>query len=82
MNKSKIIPLRQTNLFSLEAVKRWNKIPESIQKKILDNVWCSNCSGSATIILESAKMEQKDLILRGKCRVCGQEVCRVVEPEN
>ena len=82
MNKSKIIPLRQTNLFSLEAGKRWNKIPASIQKNILDNVWCSKCSGSATIILESAKMERHDLILRGKCRACGQEVCRLVEPEH
>ena len=82
MKKSKIIPRRQTNTFSLEARQRWNTIPESIQKKILDNIWCSKCSGTATIILESAKMERDGLILRGKCIACGQEVCRFVEPEN
>jgi hypothetical protein len=35
-----------------------------------------------SIILETANMEQRSLILRGKCKICGHEVCRVIEPEN
>ena len=50
--------------------------------KILDNVWCGGCSGAMTTILESAKMEQRYLILRGKCKACDQEICRVVEAED
>ena len=68
--------------FDKEANERWNKIPKLIQVQILDNVWCSGCSAVSNISLESAKMQQRDLILRGKCKACGQEVCRVVEPET
>ena len=34
------------------------------------------------IVLETAEMKGKDLILKGKCQHCGKDVCRVVEPEN
>jgi hypothetical protein len=76
MNKHTGIP------FEIKASERWNKISKEVQAKILDNAWCRGCSGARTIILESAKMEQRDLILRGKCKACGQEICRVVEPED
>ncbi len=82
MTKGKIIPFPQKLPFSFEAAKRWNKIPKSIQKEILDHVWCGNCVGSCTVIVESAKIERDDLIIRGKCRICGNEVCRLIEPEN
>jgi len=68
--------------FTPEARRRWNKIPEWAQKKILDNVFCGRCLGCVTILLEKAEMNGKDLILRGKCQHCGKDICRVVEPEN
>ena len=69
------------DIFTPEAKLRWNKIPEWAQEKILDNVFCTKCIGSVTIILETAEMKDKDLILQGKCKHCGKDVCRVVEPE-
>jgi hypothetical protein len=73
--------IQPENIFTLEARQRWNKIPEWERKKILDNVFCGRCLGSVTMILETAKMKGKHLILRGKCRNCGKDICRVVEPE-
>jgi len=67
--------------FTLEAWKRWTKIPKTIQKKLLDNVFCCTCSGVVTIVLETAEMKGENLILRGKCRDCGKDVCRLIEPE-
>ncbi|MBN2455148.1 MAG: hypothetical protein JXB29_01205 [Sedimentisphaerales bacterium] len=77
-----IKPIQLGDAFTPEAQRRWNKIPEWARKKILDNVFCSKCLGSVTIILEKAEMNGKDLILRGKCQHCGKDICRVVEPEN
>ena len=68
--------------FTPEAARRWKRIPEWARKEILDNVFCGRCRGSVPIVLESAEMDGKDLILRGKCRHCAKDVCRVVEPEN
>ena len=68
--------------FTPEARCRWNKVPEWAQKKILDNVFCGRCLSSVTILLETAEMNGKDLILRGKCQQCGKDVCRVVEAED
>ncbi len=68
--------------FTQQARRRWEKIPEWAQKRILDNVFCGRCLGSVPIILETAKMKGKDLILRGKCQHCGKNICRVVEPEE
>ena len=49
------------------------------QTRILENVWCGGCSATSTMILESVEIQQHDLILRGKCKACGHEVCRVVD---
>ncbi len=75
-------PIQPGDAFTPEARCRWEKVPECAQKEILDNVFCVKCLGSVTILLETAEMEGKELILRGKCRNCGKDVCRVVEPEN
>lgn len=58
------------------------QIPKEAQARILANVWCGKCIGSVDILLATAEMIDKDLILRGKCKACGKNVCRVVEPEN
>ncbi|MBF8277565.1 MAG: hypothetical protein HW390_2638 [Candidatus Brocadiaceae bacterium] len=82
MNENNVISFPPPGHFSRDAMERWNKIPKSAQVLILANVWCGGCSGTASIVLESAEMERCDLILRGKCKTCGHEVCRAVEPEN
>ncbi|MBE0448310.1 MAG: hypothetical protein IBX64_09485 [Actinobacteria bacterium] len=68
--------------FSKDAKKRWDKIPKWAQTKILDNVYCGKCMNMVSIVLETAKIQGANLILRGKCKTCGHEVCRLVEPEN
>jgi len=68
--------------FTPAAAKRWEQIPQETQARILANVWCGNCARSVEIFLETAEIEGKHLILKGKCKVCGKNVCRVVEPEG
>ena len=77
-----IQPIQPEDVFTPEARVRWEKVPKWARKKILDNVFCTKCLGSVTIILEKAEMKGKDLLLRGKCQHCGNDVCRLVEPEN
>ena len=77
-----IRPIQPDNPFMPDAEKRWKVIPEWAQREILCNVFCSRCLGSVPIVLEKAEMRRDELILRGKCRHCGKDICRVVEPEN
>jgi hypothetical protein len=75
-------PMQPEGIFTPQALQRWKQIPKSIQKKIIDNVFCGKCLGSVTILLETAEMTGKALVLRGKCKQCGKDVCRVVESED
>jgi hypothetical protein len=77
-----IMPVHPSDPFTPDAARRWKRIPQWAQEKILNHVFCGKCLGSVPIILETAKMRKKDLILRGKCKLCGKEICRVVEPED
>ncbi|MCI5136934.1 MAG: hypothetical protein D3922_00635 [Candidatus Electrothrix sp. AR1] len=74
--------INTNELFSQEALERWGKIEEWAQEKILANVWCNNCRSPVSILLKSAEMVQDDLVLCGKCKRCGHDACRVVEPED
>jgi len=74
--------IEPADAFTPQARRRWQRVPAWAQKKILDNVWCGGCLGSVPILVESAEMKGKDLILRGKCQHCGKDICRVVEPED
>ena len=76
------MPIQPIDAFTPEAARRWEGIPQWAQKQILANVWCSNCLGSVHIVIDTAEMREKDLVLRGKCATCGKNICRVVEPEN
>ena len=78
--EKKVVPIRPVDPFTNEAKERWNSIPKWAQDRILENVCCVKCRSSVPIVLETAKMQGNDLILRGKCKICGQEVCRLVEP--
>ena len=67
--------------FSLkpQARKIWNAIPSEIRMKILNNVWCANCSDITSIGSISGKIEKGMLVLRGICTRCGGSVARVLE---
>jgi hypothetical protein len=78
-NETKTISLPK---LTAPAKKRWNRIPETIRKDIMDNVWCTSCRAGTSMQLREGVMEQRSLVLRGVCKRCGGEVARVIEPEN
>jgi hypothetical protein len=73
------IHIPNPNIFSAPALKRWDKIPPSMQAKLLGNVWCGACSKTVYILVESGRIKNIDLILTGRCADCGGPVSRLVE---
>ena len=67
--------------FSVAALKRWDQLGSQIQAKLLGNVWCGTCRKTVCIIVESGRIEKKDLILSGRCAECGGRVARLIEAE-
>ncbi len=67
--------------FTAEAKVLWDAIPLQIQKQLINNVWCSHCSGMTTITDFGGRVEEGDLILSGNCVKCGGNVARVIESE-
>lgn len=65
--------------FSPHAKAFWNKIPAGIQKRLLNNVWCSRCGEMTTITDYSGTIENDDLILNGFCIRCGNPVSSLIE---
>lgn len=64
-----------------QAKKRWESIPQQIQVKLLNNVWCTQCKEMVGIGNVRGKMDGKDLILEGICATCASPVARVIEAE-
>jgi len=58
----------------------WGAIPLVSKKRILANVFCVKCESPAQMVDFSGKLEKHaDLILTGKCSVCGHKVVRLLE---
>jgi len=74
-------PKKALDEFSLTppAFRIWINIPGDIQIKILNNVWCRNCSDITGIGSVRGKIEKGMLILRGICTRCGKPVTRAIE---
>lgn len=68
--------------FTPQARKRWEQVPDWAQARILETVWCKKCLKGTSIELHAGRMEDKCLILEGKCKSCGNDVVRLVEPEK
>ena len=65
--------------FSLKAALLWSTIPLEAKTGILKAVWCGKCRGAVEIVDYAGTEKNGDIVLRGKCKVCGGPVCRVVE---
>ena len=65
--------------FSTQAGVLWGTIPREARERILKNVFCGKCRGSVEMVGVTGKEENGDVILKGCCATCGQEVVRVVE---
>ena len=66
--------------FTPDARSRWDQVPESVRKEILDCVWCSHCRIGTSLQLRVGKMSGRSLVLQGTCKKCGGEAARVIEP--
>ncbi len=58
---------------------KWMKIPKDIREKLLNNVFCSKCSGVVRVVEYSIGEDKLGLIIKGKCATCSGKVVRVVE---
>lgn len=67
--------------FTMPAQRIWERIPQPIQRKLLDNVWCSACRKVTTMVQYSGQVKEGDLLLTGLCVTCGKEVARLLESE-
>lgn len=66
-------------VIDIEAAKKWNTIQKNIQELLLNNVYCSACGTTTTIIEYSINNHKTGIILKGKCKKCNKSVARVVE---
>jgi len=68
--------------FTPQAKKRWEQVPAWARKKILEEVWCSQCRTGTPLQIHDGKMESGCLILTGVCKKCGGKAVRLIEPEE
>lgn len=67
-----------SNRIDIKAAQKLAKIPSQIQKHIIDNVFCGNCTVS-TIVDYSIENDKYGVLLKGKCKKCGRDIARLVE---
>ena len=66
--------------FTQQAMQRWNQIPDDVRPQLLNNVYCSKCKDAVKIInFEALIDEDSDLILKGSCARCNNNVTRLIE---
>lgn len=70
----------KNNISDFDALKKWSSIPEDLQQRLIDNVFCLSC-GVTTIVDYSITADKFGILLKGKCKICGNEVARLIEDE-
>ncbi len=70
----------KTNETEFKALKKWSSIPEDYQQRLINNVFCSKC-GVTTIVDYSITADKYGILLKGKCKTCGNDVARLIENE-
>lgn len=68
--------------YQKKALQIWEKIPSNIRFKLLNNVWCSQCSATCSISEPHMSLVGGDLLMKGHCVTCGSDVARLVETTN
>lgn len=63
----------------VDALQFWNDLSEEHRERIINNVYCENCSDAVTIVDCTIYNDPYGGLLRGKCKNCGNRVARVVE---
>lgn len=62
-----------------QAIKKWHTIPKEIRNKLEENAFCVSCRDVTTIIEYSILLSKNSIVLKGKCKMCGGRVNRVIE---
>ncbi len=57
----------------------WMKIPKESREKLLNNIYCVDCSGVTKLVSYHVEEDYFGLIIQGKCHNCGQEISTVIE---
>lgn len=65
--------------FTPKAAEFWAAIPASVKPQLLANVFCGRCRGAVKIVDYKGSVKDGDLVLNGRCAVCGGEVARLIE---
>ena len=65
--------------FTPEAELLWTSVPSGAKEKILKNVFCVKCRVSIPIVDYTGREKNGNVLLEGKCGVCGHSVARVGE---
>jgi hypothetical protein len=73
------MPGMKDEQFTVQAATLWSTIPRDAREQILKNVFCGQCGGSVEIIKYTGEERDGNLVLKGSCAQCGQQVARVVE---
>lgn len=63
----------------VDAIQFWDSIPEEHRERIINNFYCGNCSDNVKIVECRIYNEANVLMMRGKCKKCGQRVERRIE---
>ena len=66
--------------FTPHALLLWTFVPRDAKTSILKNVFCTKCRTSVEIVDYKGTEKNGDVVLTGRCKVCGNKVVRVVEP--
>ena len=62
-----------------QAQKLWEKIPNEVRVKLLNNVYCTSCRDMVGIANVTGNIDGGDLVLKGICTACGGPVARLIE---
>jgi hypothetical protein len=66
-------------IINMEAMQKWNELPKDLQIRILDNVFCGNCIVTTIVEYDIVLSAEGFVLLKGKCKKCGDNVARVVD---
>ena len=62
------------------AMEEWNKLDNAVKEEILASVFCQKCYVT-TIVDYKIYPDKFGIVLKGKCKKCGNKVTRMVENE-
>ena len=65
--------------FTTKAALLWSTIPPATRTSILQEVWCGRCRQAVEIVNYTGGEQDGNLLLEGKCGVCGGRVRRFLE---